>query len=253
MIKAVTEGRAGTAMKSFTHALSASEIDAVVDFVRLEFMINKSENTRYHTVENGWPNHERYAAAFPFALGQIAIDTPWASLSKEQQLGKRVFLESCVTCHDRAKVNNEGAIWELRSVSYPRNQYSHKTDKSANVDVISEASPYAKHDKAPVVKSLSAREKQGEKLFQDNCAFCHAADGTGKNWIGSFLESRPRNLTDSDAMEAMTRSRLKKVIRDGLPGTTMSAWKQVLKDDEIDSIIAYIDRVFHPIVKDGEL
>jgi cytochrome c oxidase cbb3-type subunit 3 len=252
MVKAVTDGRDGTAMQSFKNTLTESEIEAVVDFVRLEFMTRKAVNTRYHTVENGWPDHDRYKAAYPFALGQIAIDTPWESLSQEQRLGKRVFLTSCVTCHDRAKVNDEGAIWELRAVSYPRNQYSHKTEKSANVDVISEASPYTKHEIAPTLEKLSALEQLGEKLFQNNCAFCHAADGTGKNWIGSFLASRPRNLTDPEVMREMDRARLRNVIREGLPGTTMSAWKYVLKDEEIDSIIAYINRAFHPLAKDNE-
>jgi len=254
MVKAVTIGRQGTAMKSFSRTLSKTDIEVVVDFVRQEFMVNKAENTRYHTVENGWPDHERYAAAFPFALGEIAIDTADVKLTNEQQLGKRVFLQSCVTCHDRAKVNDEGVIWELRAVSYPRNQYSHKEDESSlGVDATSQASPYAKHEIAPVIADLTAKEKLGEKLFQDNCAFCHAADGTGKNWIGSFLDSHPRNLTDTEHMETMTQTRLKKVIQDGLPGTTMSAWKHVLKNEEIDSIIAYINRVFHPIVDDRKL
>ncbi len=254
MVKAVTHGRQGTAMKSFSRTLSENDIELVVDFVRQEFMTNKAENTRYHTEENGWPNHEQYAVAFPFALGEIAIDVPDDSLTVKQQLGKRVFLQSCVTCHDRAKVNDEGAIWELRAVSFPRNQYSHKESNSPPaVDATTQASPYAKHDIAPVVTGLTAKEKHGEKLFQDNCAFCHAADGTGKNWIGSFLDSHPRNLTDAENMEAMTHARLKKVIQDGLPGTTMSAWKHVLKDEEIDSIIAYINRVFHPIVDDRKL
>ncbi len=252
MIDAVTHGRQGTAMKSFSHALSSAEIEAVVDFVRMEFMVNKAENTRYHTVENGWPNHERYAPAFPFAMGELAIDTPWDSLTEEQQLGKRVFLESCVTCHDRAKVEDEGAIWELRAVSYPRNQYSHRgDDMPAAADTMSQASPYKKHDQAPVIKDLSHSEKRGQHLFQSNCAFCHAADGTGKNWIGSFLDSHPRNLTDAGFMETMTRSRLKKVIQEGLPGTTMSAWKHVLKDEEIDSIIDYISRSFHPVADEN--
>jgi cytochrome c oxidase cbb3-type subunit 3 len=252
MIDAVKNGRDSTAMKSFSHALSSQEIEAVVDFVRLEFITNKAENTRYHTVENGWPDHEKYKLAFPFALGEIGLDTPGDSLTKGQQAGKRIYLQSCVTCHDRAKVNDEGAIWELRAVSYPRNQYSHKKgDKGGKVstDADTQASPYARHEVAPVAENLTESERRGEKLFQQNCAFCHAADGTGKNWIGSFLDSHPRNLADKSFMETMTRDRLKKVIQDGLPGTTMSAWKQVLKEDEIDSIIAYISKVFHPLAK----
>ncbi|MGD8569206.1 MAG: c-type cytochrome [Gammaproteobacteria bacterium] len=250
MIKAVTNGRPGTAMKSFTRSLSASQIEAVVDFVRQEFMIDKAENTRYHTAENGWPDHERYLAAFPFALGKIPIDTPGESLTPEQRLGKRVFLQSCVTCHDRARVNDEGVIWEPKAVSYPRNQFSHQKDNSAgtkDVDTTSQASPYAKHEVAPVVAKLTPSQQRGQQLFQDNCAFCHGADGTGRNWIGSFLDSHPRDLTNDQFMAGMTRSRLKAVIRNGLPGTTMSAWKHVLKKQEIESIIDYIDRAFHPV------
>ena len=142
-------------------------------------------------------------------------------------------------------------MWEAKAVSYPRNQYSHKQENKS-IDTTSAATPYAKHDVAPVVENLSASEKRGEKLFQDNCAFCHAADGTGKNWIGSFLDSHPRDLTSETFMKSMTRARLKQVISDGLPGTTMSAWKQVLKDDEIDSIIDYISKVFHPVSKDSD-
>jgi len=248
MIEAVTSGRKNTAMKSFSRSLSSKEIEAVVDFVHLEFMTNKAENTRYHTVENGWPDHEKYKPAFPFALGEIALDTPSESLPPDQQLGKRIYLQSCVTCHDRARVQDEGVIWEPRAVSYPRNQYSHKkSNNGPAADTNTSASPYAKHDRAPTVENLTLSEQRGEKLFQENCAFCHAADGSGKNWIGSFLESHPRNLSDKDFMKDMTRKRLKKVIQDGLPGTTMSAWKQVLKDDEIDSIIDYISKVFHPL------
>jgi len=43
---------------------------------------------------------------------------------------------------------------------------------------------------------------------------------------------------------------LKKVIEEGLPGTTMSAWKNVLQADEIDSIISYINRAFYPVTDD---
>jgi cytochrome c oxidase cbb3-type subunit 3 len=91
-------------------------------------------------------------------------------------------------------------------------------------------------------------EARGAKLFLDNCAFCHGGDGTGKNWIGSFLEPHPRDLT-GPAMQAMNRSRLKQVIRDGLPNTSMPAWKEVLSDADIKALIAYIHRAFHPVAK----
>jgi cytochrome c oxidase cbb3-type subunit 3 len=132
-------------------------------------------------------------------------------------------------------------------VSYPRNQYSHRQNTLTPPDAVSSASPYARHEKAPVLKNPTTQEKMGEALFQKNCAFCHAPDGTGKNWIGSFLEPHPRNLTDPENMREMSAERLRDTIRSGLPNTTMSAWKSVLNPSQIDSIVVYINKAFHPL------
>ena len=127
MITTVLNGKVGTAMQSFANTLSRQDIELVVDFVRKEFMQEQKPNTRYHTVENGWPNHQRYQHAFPFALGEIALDTPADQLTERQREGKRLFMNACITCHDRAKVNQDGTIWEAHAVSYPRNEYKHTT------------------------------------------------------------------------------------------------------------------------------
>jgi cytochrome c oxidase cbb3-type subunit 3 len=236
-------------MQGFSTVLSEDEIALVVDFVRQEFMENQAPNTRYHTVENGWPNHEQYAPAYPFALGEIPTDTPWVDLTPQQQTGHRIFMQSCVTCHDRGRVKEEGEIWDPRAVSYPRGGYSHREgERPTKVDTETRATPYARHDIKPEIADLTEQEQRGEQLFQANCAFCHAADGTGKNWIGSFLDSHPRDLTAPANMTGMTRERLREVIREGLPGTTMSAWKSVLSEDEIESVISYIDKAFHPVL-----
>jgi len=249
MLATVTHGRPGTAMRGSANVLSAEDIALVVDFVRQEFMVNKARNTHYHTLENGWPNHQQYAPAFPFALGNIAIDQPADQLTPQQVIGRRIFMQSCITCHDRARVNDEGKIWEPRAVSYPRDHYSHReSERAAMPDGISGATPYARHEQMPTLINATKLERKGEQLFQDNCTFCHAADGTGKNWIGSFLEPHPRNLTDPDNMRDMTAARLRQVIREGLPGTSMPAWKDVFDAGQIAAVIAYINRAFHPVV-----
>jgi cytochrome c oxidase cbb3-type subunit 3 len=252
MIQAVTHGRPGTAMNGFANTISNEDITLVVDFVRQEFIEAKALNTSYHTVENGWPNHKQYAPAFPFALGEIAIDSRDDELTSAQQIGKRIFMQSCITCHDRARVNDEGVIWEPRAVSYPRDHYSHRESERAAAppDSVSGATPYARHDQAPTLINPTEQEREGEQLYQNNCAFCHAADGTGKNWIGSFLEPHPRNLTDPDNMRDMTVTRLRQVIREGLPDTSMPAWKDVLDAGQIAAVITYINRAFHTINSD---
>jgi len=254
MLQSIQSGRPGTAMMSFANVLKPNEIEAVADFVRQEFMVAKAENTRYHTEANGWFNHQRYAAAYPFALGEIPLDTPWEKLTPQQAVGKRLFLASCVSCHDHARVKDQSIRWESRPVSYPRNQFSPgdypsppKTKDSPPIDAMTSATPYHLHDQPPKLEGLTETEKRGEELFQKNCAFCHAADGTARNWIGSFMEPHPRDLTHSAAMDSMTRTRLRTVIHDGLAGTSMPAWKSVLSEQQIEDIIAYVARAFHPL------
>lgn len=242
MIDVVTHGRDGTGMQSFAGILTPGEIGTVVDFIRQAFIDGSVPNTRYHIVENGWPDHERYRDAFPFALGEIALDTPDDELSPSGRTGKRLFMTSCVTCHDHGRVEDHGTLWEPRAVSFPRGGWSHRA--SGRVDAESGATPFARHEQPPVLIDPTPRERLGEALFQHNCAFCHAPDGSGRHWIGSFLDPRPRDLGDAEAMRAMTPGQLRAAIADGVTGSAMPAWKTVLDDDQIDAVAAYVEKVF---------
>lgn len=244
IVHAVLNGREGTAMVSFASVLDGHEAQAVAEYIRRSFMSEDPIDARYHSPENGWTDHERYAAAFPFIDGSIPLDTPWESLDDEQRRGRRLHESACVSCHDQP-VNGAGGEteWELRAVSYPRDHFSHREPSH---DLISGASPYAQHDIPPDASGLSVQALAGRPLYQDNCAFCHAADGTGRNWIGSFLEPRPRDFTDPDFRLLHDADALEQRILHGIPGTSMPAWKDVLGADEIDAIIAYIRESFSP-------
>lgn len=65
-------------------------------------------------------------------------------------------------------------------------------------------------------------------------------DSTGNNWVGSFLDPHPCNLTDTDVMVGMSRQRLIGAIREGISGTSMPAWKAVFDDAGIRAITAYV-------------
>jgi len=261
MLAAVRDGRPGTAMQAFRSVLGESEIAAVVDFVRTEFVRHKRPNTRYHTAENGWPRHERYRAAFPFATGEIATDVRWEDLDASQAEGRRLYMSACVSCHDRGRVREPGAVWELRAVSFPPNEDAcsgcHVYSKALHQGVRPPghpaadrgANPYTVHDVPPALRNPSRQAKRGEQIFQRNCAFCHAADGSGKNWIGAFLEPHPRDLTDRAFMAGRTRAQLAAAIREGLPGTSMPAWKSVLAEDEIAALAAYLEAAFGPLAR----
>ncbi len=242
IVETVLNGRVGTGMVSFASVLDEADARAVAEYIRRSFMSDKRIDARYHSPENGWSNHERYAEAFPFIDGSIPLSTPWESLGETQQRGRRLYESACVSCHDQPNTGAGGdAEWAPRAVSYPRDHFSHR---EPNHDVISGASPYAQHDVPPEPAGLSPRALEGRPLYQDNCAFCHAADGTGRNWIGSFLEPRPRDFTDPEFRLARDENAMRQRILHGIPGTSMPAWKDVLGEHEIGAIIAYIRETF---------
>jgi len=241
MVDAVQNGRDGTAMVRFSTVLNDEEISDVVDYIQKSFMTGEPLIEKYHSVENGWVNHERYASAFPYIQGTIAIDTPWEELDADQQHGKQLYESSCVSCHDQANSGSSETVWELRAVSYPRKHFSHRADSP---DFVSGASPYAMHDVPTTPDNMSQQQSRGMLLYQDNCAFCHAADGTGKNWIGSFLEPRPRDFTAAEFALLTTPLALRELIKGGIPASSMPAWRAVLADRQIDDIIAYMQAAF---------
>ena len=247
MQEAVRSGRPGTAMVSFSSVLTEAEIHNVVAYIREAFMAGKPPDERYHTTENGWKNHDRYSAAFPFVKGTVSISTSWEVLTDNQRTGKSLYMSACISCHDRpTKVDGE-AVWELRAVSYPRRHYSHRS-----ADLVSGASPYSLHETPALTADLSFDESAGMKLFQANCAFCHAPDGTARNWIGSFLQPSPRDFTAADFTLIGKPQQLREIIKQGITDTSMPAWKSVLSDTEIDQITAYMQIAFRPKRQDQQ-
>ena len=100
MVYSVTHGRPGSAMASFENVLDADEIEAVVDYIRSTFMAEFRPDYRYHTEENGWPDHERYTPAFPYVLGQLSARAPQGQLNESQLIGREMFLQACINCHE---------------------------------------------------------------------------------------------------------------------------------------------------------
>lgn len=242
IVSAVLMGRPGTGMVSFATVLTEKQATDVAGYIQQAFMSADREQARYHSEENGWTDHERYVAAFPFVEGTIGIDVPWESLTEEQRRGRKLYDSACVSCHDQPNgAANEDPPWELRAVSYPRRHFSHRED---NTDLVSGASPYAVHDIAPDPAGLSGLALAGLTLYEDNCAFCHASDGTGKNWIGSFLEPRPRDFTAPEFRLIDNAAALEQRILIGIPGTSMPAWRDVFTADDIDAVIAYLQEAF---------
>src|SRR5262249_49763253 len=70
------------------------------------------------------------------------------------------------------------------------------------------------------------------------------------------LEPRPRNFRDAAFWKGRDTEQLRRVIRQGKPGTMMQPFEGVLSDDEIDAVVTFVER-FRPTsgagARDGQV
>lgn len=92
-----------------------------------------------------------------------------------------------------------------------------------------------------------AQAVDGKAIYTQRCEVCHGANGDGNGPAAEMMFPRPRDFT-LGAFEVRTTASdapptdedLINVIRNGMPGSTMPAWRDVLSGDEIAAVAAYI-------------
>ncbi len=98
MLQAVIAGREGSAMVSYLGELSVSDVIAVVDFIRNEFMNTQSEKPHPHAIEASQLSHE--------ILQSVDMQLSFAdNLIGDVVAGRALYLENCAACHG---VNGDG-------------------------------------------------------------------------------------------------------------------------------------------------
>jgi len=95
--------------------------------------------------------------------------------------------------------------------------------------------------------AASAPSPDAKRLYDDTCSSCHGVDGRGSGPAATSLAPAPRDFTRGTYKFRSTASGslptdddLYRAIANGLPGTSMVAWKGVLRDDQIRSLVGYI-------------
>jgi len=89
--------------------------------------------------------------------------------------------------------------------------------------------------------------RRGSVTFARVCAACHGVDGSAEGHVANGLRPRPRNLTANHYRYRSTRTGasprpedIERVIRDGLPGTSMTGLGDLLSEAEISDLIWFI-------------
>jgi cytochrome c oxidase cbb3-type subunit 3 len=194
---------------------------------------------------------ERLAAA---SLQDIASDPVLSDFARAQ--GRRAFADNCAPCHGTGgggakgypNLNDDDWLWggKLNDIQQTIQHGARSADDKGRQgsmpafgregmlkrDEVSAVADYA--------RSLSGLEidpkpdlAPGRKLFADNCAVCHGAEGKGNREVGA------PNLTDAIWLYGSD----KKAIMDGIwngRGGVMPAWGGRLDDITIKSLAVYV-------------
>jgi mono/diheme cytochrome c family protein len=89
-----------------------------------------------------------------------------------------------------------------------------------------------------------ADSEHGKQIYSENCAPCHGVSGRGDGIGSRSLPVRPADHTNALVMSSRTDAFLRDVIANGGAAvglsTFMPAWKGILKEEEIQDLVAYI-------------
>ncbi len=231
-------------MKPFSGIISEGEIVDLVAYVSEAFVDCGDIWPRYHTVANGWPDHRaKYQTAYPYVLGQRPVAAVGAASDAGGQ-GLRLYRETCSVCHDPAAASAAAALVLVAGEGASSSGAAQSEEEEEEHEYDHDAEYATEHDIAPQIAGLTAAEARGEALYQTNCALCHAADGTGRNWIGSFLDPQPRDFTEAGMLAGSDDETLVRVTLDGLKNTSMPAFRSALSRADAADIVAYLRRAF---------
>ncbi len=82
--------------------------------------------------------------------------------------------------------------------------------------------------------------RRGFEAWVVLCAPCHGQTGKGDGAVADLLTIDPGDLTDPDALVFTTDRERIQVIAEGIEGSPMIGWKDVLNANEIEAVNRYL-------------
>jgi cytochrome c oxidase cbb3-type subunit 3 len=187
-------------------------------------------------------------------VAQIVNDPQLVEFARAQ--GRVAFADNCAPCHGAGgggakgypNLNDDDWLWggKIAEIEQTIRHGARSGDEKAhqgNMPAFGRdgiLKPAQTSAVADFVRSLSGlpTEKsadlaQGKKVFADNCALCHGADGKGNRELGA------PNLTDKIWLYGSDKETIVQGIFNGRGGT-MPAWEGRLSEPIIKSLVVYV-------------
>jgi mono/diheme cytochrome c family protein len=242
MVSAVADGKAGTAMSGWSSRLSNEQIEAVVDFVRDEFMPVAGPTG----VKAGSVLYDENCSV---CHGDDGSGSVWAS--ENLSPAPRRFIDAWIDRERMINSINNGvtdtampgfggqlSVAEVYVVvDYIRGELMPAEPASSGGESLAYMSQ-------TMPNNLIGDKDQGRALYLANRTACHGASGDGDGPRAYFIFPKPRNFTAASARGALNRPGLFAGIKDGIRGKEMPAWGKVMSDQQIADVAEFVFEEF---------
>jgi len=99
-------------------------------------------------------------------------------------------------------------------------------------------------------------QAEGKKLYASYCSSCHGEQGKGDGMAARSLPIKPKDHTDGATMNRLTDQNLADTISKGGAAvgksSFMPAWGGVLKDNQLQDLLAYLRSIANPPQQSGK-
>ena len=225
--------------------LKPDDVKALVVFLKSRRGMNFAETglARYEAVLNSKKPSAAPAEKAPELTGPALV-------AKGKDL---VEQHSCGACH-KVGERDGGIAPDLTLEGLARDAdwiYDHfKEPKSRTADSIMPTFRFPDSDFRAMTAFLLTQKQQvpanasPADMYKSLCLRCHGEKGDGHGPIAWYLDPYPRDLTKAGFVNSKTTERLTASIKEGVAGTNMPVWKNVLKDEQISGLLQYVFTTF---------
>ncbi|MDH4199001.1 MAG: cytochrome c [Spirochaetia bacterium] len=89
-------------------------------------------------------------------------------------------------------------------------------------------------------KKIEESIETGKNIYEANCSPCHGINGEGDGPGAAALNPKPRNYKKDGFKYGSSIEEVKRTISEGIEGTAMPTWAEVLTDDQITHVAEYV-------------
>lgn len=254
MFVAIKDGVPGTAMTGWKSQLDDEEINAVVEYVQINFM-------RSAAIEHASPGSRIYAEYCSVCHGDSGEGAMWAisglspspSNFRDPKVKAKLNRERMIKSVTYGRVETAMAGWDGRLstedielvIDYVREAFMGLAESDTETVVVTSGPDDKIADmSAAMPGGLVGDLDRGAQSYMANCATCHGSTGDGRGPRAYFINPKPRNFQHPASRVTFNRPALFSAVAKGKLFSEMPAWDKVLDDQQIADVAEYVFQAF---------